>query len=90
VVSDVPRPGRATVTLPDGRVLTQVSEDKLETVVPSAAGSMVMVVRGPHRGQRARLLQRDESKQRAAVQLVDDDEQIVYVGLADASQQAGE
>lgn len=46
----------------------QVDQAQLETVLP-APGGTVLVVRGPHTGSRAEMLQIDVDKYRAQVQL---------------------
>ena len=47
---------------------TQVDQAELETVLP-AAGGTVVVLRGPHRGDRAEMLEIDVDKFRARVAL---------------------
>ncbi|XP_029361715.1 G-patch domain and KOW motifs-containing protein [Echeneis naucrates] len=53
----------------EGRLLDDVKQDMLETIVPKSEYDSVMVVLGEHRGQVGRILQRDKNKCRAMVQL---------------------
>ncbi len=46
----------------------QVDQAQLETVLP-APGGTVVVIRGPHKGTRAEMLEIDVDKYRAQVQL---------------------
>lgn len=63
-------------------------ESSLETVVPKHEGAAVLVVGGPHRGARGRLLQCNTAAGAAAVQLAADfsiqrlllDQVAAYVG----------
>jgi hypothetical protein len=50
----------------------QVDQAQLETVLP-AAGGTVVVLRGPQRGQRARMLEIDVENFRAQVQFLNGD-----------------
>ncbi|KAK9845269.1 hypothetical protein WJX81_001675 [Elliptochloris bilobata] len=69
-VVDVPAPTRCALLLPDtGETVADVHEDQVETVVPRELGARVLVVAGPHRGQRAWLLSRSGAAGVAAVQL---------------------
>jgi G patch domain/KOW motif-containing protein len=88
VVLDV-HPGKvADVKVEETHQLLTLSEGKLETVVPKAAGAVVMLVGGEHRGRRGRLLEMSSRKGVAAVQLTGDME-VVRVVLDDVAQYMG-
>jgi hypothetical protein len=59
-----------------------VDQDDLETVVSKKVGTSVMILRGEHAGQRARLLQK--LPESAAVQLAESRE-AVSLGLDDVA-----
>jgi len=73
-IVDVPRPGLAVVRV-DEEDLCEVNERDLETALPKAGGLVIIVV-GPKRGLKARLLERDSKNNRGVVQLMDDFETI--------------
>ncbi|XP_068759419.1 G-patch domain and KOW motifs-containing protein-like [Montipora capricornis] len=54
----------------EGRLLEDVPQSALETVVPKALDSHVRIVKGRHRGQLAILLERDTSNYSAVIQLL--------------------
>jgi ribosomal protein L24 len=66
----------------------QVHQRQLETVVPKAEGSRVLIVAGAKRGSRGRVLKSNSEAQAAAVQLLSDlsvhkvmfDDMAEYVG----------
>lgn len=67
-------PGRNLLSPPPPLPLSllQLPESSLETVVPKHEGAAVLVVGGPHRGARGRLLQCNTAAGAAAVQLAAD------------------
>lgn len=91
VVVDVHPGGTADLAVDDMPDMLQLPEAALETVVPKAEGSAVMVLAGPWRGSKARLLQCRIDDGVAAVQLVADfsvqrlmlDQVAQYVGHMD-------
>ncbi|XP_015822736.2 G-patch domain and KOW motifs-containing protein [Nothobranchius furzeri] len=68
-VEDVLTPFTCVCRTEEGRVLDDVKQDMLETIVPKGEYDSVMVVLGENRGQVGRILQRDKNKCRATVQL---------------------
>lgn len=70
-VEDIYGSGLASVRLDDGSVIESVKEKHLETVLPSSGGGC-KVLRGAHRGQHARLLEKKQETQRVIVQLSED------------------
>ncbi|GFR50756.1 hypothetical protein Agub_g13023 [Astrephomene gubernaculifera] len=85
---DVHPGGSADVAVDDTGDVLRLPESSLETVVPKHAGAAVLVVGGPQRGARGRLLQASVSGGAAAVQLAADfsivrlllDQVAAYVG----------
>ncbi|KXZ46948.1 hypothetical protein GPECTOR_39g442 [Gonium pectorale] len=71
-VVDVHPGGSADVHVDDTGDVLRLAESSLETVVPKHEGAAVLVVAGPHRGARGRLLQASVSAGAAAVQLAAD------------------
>ncbi|CAJ1084664.1 G-patch domain and KOW motifs-containing protein [Xyrichtys novacula] len=68
-VEDVLTPTTCVCRTEEGRLLDDVKQDMLETIVPKSENDSIMVVLGEHRGQVGRILQRDKNKCRAMVQL---------------------
>lgn len=69
-VVDVTEPGVCLCRDDEGRLLEGVRQRDLETVVPRQSGALVMLLRGPHRGRIAELLERDTKRAIATVRLV--------------------
>ncbi|KAM6929845.1 G-patch domain and KOW motifs-containing protein [Lycodopsis pacificus] len=91
-VEDVLSPTICVCRTEEGRLLDDVKQNMLETIIPKSDGESIMVVLGEHRGQVGRILQRDKNKCRAMVQLDRHDEKVFpldydticqYVGAAD-------
>ncbi|XP_032377356.1 G-patch domain and KOW motifs-containing protein isoform X1 [Etheostoma spectabile] len=91
-VEDVLTPTICVCRTEEGRLLDDVKQDMLETIIPKSECDSVMVVLGEHRGQVGRILQRDKNKCKAMVQLDRHDEKVFtldydtichYVGAAD-------
>ncbi|XP_066566183.1 G-patch domain and KOW motifs-containing protein [Amia ocellicauda] len=68
-VEDVLTPDTCVCRTEEGRLLDDVKQTMLETVVPKSDSDTVMVVLGQHRGQVGRVLQRERDRCRALVQL---------------------
>ncbi|KAG8554704.1 hypothetical protein GDO81_003869 [Engystomops pustulosus] len=69
LVEDVSSPLTCVCRTESGRILEDVKQDMLETVIPKEDGDHVMVVLGKHRGQVGKILHRERQKSRALVQL---------------------
>ncbi|KAM7411435.1 hypothetical protein PAMA_021434 [Pampus argenteus] len=91
-VEDVLTPSTCVCRTEEGRLLDDVRQDMLETIIPKSEYDAIMVVLGEHRGQVGRILQRDKNKCRAMVQLDRYEEKIFtldydlichYVGASD-------
>ncbi|XP_072222480.1 G-patch domain and KOW motifs-containing protein isoform X1 [Leuresthes tenuis] len=91
-VEDVLTPSTCVCRTEEGRLLDDVKQEMLETIVPKSEHDSIMVVLGEHRGQVGRILQRDKNKCRAMVQLdryeeklftLDYDSICHYVGAVD-------
>ncbi|XP_026188549.1 G-patch domain and KOW motifs-containing protein [Mastacembelus armatus] len=90
-VEDVLTPTTCVCRTEEGRLLDDVKQGMLETIVPKSEYDSIMVVLGEHRGQIGRILQRDKNKCRAMVQLDRHEERVFtldydaichYVGAA--------
>jgi len=58
-VVDIVSPGVANLVLDDSELLKEnIKQSSLETVVPRRGGGLVMVVRGQHKGLKAKLLEK--------------------------------
>uniref|UniRef100_A0A3B4A833 G-patch domain and KOW motifs-containing protein n=1 Tax=Periophthalmus magnuspinnatus TaxID=409849 RepID=A0A3B4A833_9GOBI len=68
-IEDVLTPSTCVCRTEEGRLLDDIKQDMLETIIPKSENDAVMVVLGEHRGQVGRILQRDKSKCKAMVQL---------------------
>ncbi|KAI5094797.1 G-patch domain and KOW motifs-containing protein [Silurus meridionalis] len=68
-IEDVLTPHLCVCRTDEGRLLDDVKQTMLETIVPKSDTDSVMVVLGEHRGQMGRILKRDKDKFRAMVQL---------------------
>ena len=53
-----------------GKLLDELRQRDLETLIPKNLGAVVMVVRGKHRFRRGKLLERDSRRSEALVQLM--------------------
>ncbi|XP_060930801.1 G-patch domain and KOW motifs-containing protein [Limanda limanda] len=90
-VEDVVTPSTCVCRTEEGRLLDDVKQDMLETIVPKRDDEAIMVVLGEHRGQVGHILQRDKNKCKAIVQLdrneqvftLDYDSMCHYVGATD-------
>ncbi|XP_059189278.1 G-patch domain and KOW motifs-containing protein [Centropristis striata] len=91
-VEDVLTPTTCVCRTEEGRLLDDVRQDMLETIIPKSENDSIMVVLGEHRGQVGRILQRDKNKCRAMVQLDRHEEKVFtldydiichYVGASD-------
>lgn len=74
LVEDVLSPTTCVCRTENGRILEDIKQDMLETVIPKEEGARVMVVLGKHRGQVGKILHRDRQKSRALVHLQGDHE----------------
>ncbi|KAM9324910.1 G-patch domain and KOW motifs-containing protein [Gastrophryne carolinensis] len=72
LVEDVLSPTVCVCRTDNGRILEDIKQDMLETLIPKEEGDWVMVVLGKHRGQVGKILHRDRQKSRALVQLQGD------------------
>ena len=90
VVLDVlPGGAHATIQMTDGEVLDKVTERYLETALPKVGGNAIVLAGdAQHRYAKGRLLERDSSKGRAAVQLFEE-MNILNVSLDDIAEWCG-
>ncbi|XP_044124225.1 G-patch domain and KOW motifs-containing protein [Bufo gargarizans] len=89
IVEDVSSPTICVCRTESGRILEDITQDMLETVIPKEEGDHVMVVLGKHRGQVGKILHRERHKSRALVQLEESDDAVTlsydvichYIGM---------
>ncbi|XP_069842911.1 G-patch domain and KOW motifs-containing protein [Dendropsophus ebraccatus] len=72
LVEDVLSPTTCVCRTESGRILEDIKQNMLETVIPKDEGDHVMVVLGKHRGQVGKIVHREKQKSRALVQLEGD------------------
>jgi G patch domain/KOW motif-containing protein len=98
VVIDVPAQGRATLRMDESsgsKVLEDVKQKHLETVIPKRGGKVILL-RGKLRGGKGQLMARDVEAERAVVQLFEDmsvhtvplDDVTEYTGMLDGQVEA--
>ncbi|XP_068104468.1 G-patch domain and KOW motifs-containing protein [Hyperolius riggenbachi] len=90
LVEDVVSPTTCVCRTENGRILEDIKQNMLETLIPKEEGGYVMVVLGKHRGQVGRILHRDRQKSRALVQLQGDHDDAVTLSYDVICQYAGE
>jgi hypothetical protein len=76
VVVDVLAPGLASVQMDDGVFCEAVEERDLQTALPKTGGS-VIILKGNHKGKRAKLLEKESQSNRGVVQLTDDFQHVI-------------
>jgi len=77
-----------TIQMEDSaRIVDDVKQRYLETVLPKPGGT-VMLLTGDHKGQRGRMIEKNNSKQRLSVQLFGD-MSIAEYDLDDAAEYLG-
>ncbi|XP_026518864.1 G-patch domain and KOW motifs-containing protein-like [Terrapene carolina triunguis] len=74
LIEDVLSPDTCVCRTEEGQVLDGIREAMLETVIPRGAADWVLVVLGEHAGRVGRILQRDQQRSRALVQLQRDED----------------
>ena len=89
VVADVTRPGLCNVITAEGKMLEELTDADLETIVPKESNSRVMVVRGTHRGQVGRMNKRYAEDSTVAVML-NQETDAVLLSFDDVSEFVGE
>ncbi|NXO05071.1 GPKOW protein, partial [Rhinopomastus cyanomelas] len=68
-VEDMVTPDSCVCRTDEGRLVENLRESMLETVIPRGEADWVMVVQGEHRGKIGRILEREPGQSRALVQL---------------------
>eukprot|EP00002_Diphylleia_rotans_P000518 TRINITY_DN10278_c0_g1_i1.p1 TRINITY_DN10278_c0_g1~~TRINITY_DN10278_c0_g1_i1.p1 ORF type:complete len:407 (-),score=116.28 TRINITY_DN10278_c0_g1_i1:61-1281(-) len=89
VVVDVVKPKVCILKMDSGETLEDIHEKYLETVIPKVGGKL-LVVKGPRKGCRGTLVEKNLDKEKAVVRLGDEDatsdEQVLVVNLDDISE----
>ncbi|KAM4819276.1 G-patch domain and KOW motifs-containing protein isoform 2-T2 [Thomomys bottae] len=76
IIEDVLSPDTCVCRTDSGQILEGLKENMLETLVPKEEGDSVMVVLGTQAGRLGHLLSRDRAKNRALVQLQNENEAV--------------
>jgi len=95
VIEDVlDRKGNCTCRTESGKILDDLCESMLETVIPKSTGaSYVMITshgKNEHDGKLARILEKDKAKSRAFLQLIEDREIVVDLSFDDICEYTGD
>ncbi|RDD45930.1 G patch domain and KOW motifs-containing protein [Trichoplax sp. H2] len=69
-IIDVIRAGTCICETDDGRLLENITEDMLETIVPKGNPAYVIVVKGKHAGMVGKIVSRDKSNYKAVAYLL--------------------
>ncbi|XP_045623798.1 G-patch domain and KOW motifs-containing protein [Procambarus clarkii] len=67
----------------EGKMLRQVHPAWLETVIPKVHPQIVMVVKGPQKGQKGLILQLHKDQEKASIQLLEDETVIIKLHYDD-------
>lgn len=90
VIEDVPSPEECICKTDNGRVLENIPQKSLETVVPRNDDSIVVIVSGPQHGLFGRIMKRDKDKCVALVQMLTDREVVLKVSYDEICEYIGE
>ncbi|XP_076096307.1 G-patch domain and KOW motifs-containing protein-like [Mytilus galloprovincialis] len=63
----------------DGKVLEEISQSELETVIPKQENAHVLIVSGKQKGQLARIMKKDKSRYIATLQLLRDRDEVINI-----------
>ncbi|KAL4226343.1 hypothetical protein ACF0H5_014326 [Mactra antiquata] len=77
IIIDVPDIDHCVCKTDDGKVLEDISQSMMETVVPKSDRSHVYVVSGKYRGQLAQVLERDKRSCKATLQLLSNRDKVL-------------
>lgn len=78
-VLDVPGPENCICKSEEGNVLEGLAQSQLETVIPKSEGAFVLVVSGKYRGQLGEVISKNKKKSMAAVQLLQDRDNVMNI-----------
>ncbi|XP_060606505.1 G-patch domain and KOW motifs-containing protein-like [Ruditapes philippinarum] len=79
VIVDVSDRDHCMCKTDDGKILEDVSQSMLETMVPKSDSSYISIVSGKHKGQLGHVLERDKKKCQALVQLLSDRDKVLQL-----------
>ncbi|WAR26957.1 GPKOW-like protein [Mya arenaria] len=79
VIVDVMDRDHCVCKTEEGKILEDISQTMLETVVPRSDSSYVSIISGKHRGQLAHVLERDKRKYLATLQLLSDRDTVLQL-----------
>uniref|UniRef100_A0A8D0H2C7 G-patch domain and KOW motifs-containing protein n=1 Tax=Sphenodon punctatus TaxID=8508 RepID=A0A8D0H2C7_SPHPU len=74
VIEDVLSPDTCVCRTDEGRILDDIQEAMLETIIPRKDSDWIMVVLGENAGRVGRILRRDKDRSQALVQLQREEE----------------
>eukprot|EP00118_Oscarella_pearsei_P000570 m.5273 g.5273 ORF g.5273 m.5273 type:complete len:455 (+) comp12698_c0_seq2:127-1491(+) len=89
-VIDVVSIDRCVCKTDEGKLLEDVPQKVLETVVPRQTNAVVSIVLGKHKGQLGKVIERNKSKCRAEVQLLRDRNKLVRLDYGQISEYTGD
>ncbi|XP_022082483.1 G patch domain and KOW motifs-containing protein-like isoform X2 [Acanthaster planci] len=88
-IVDVVAHGICTCQSENGRILEDIEQGMVETLIPKTEMACVMIVAGKYSGQLGSLVKRDKAKAKADVQLLRDRNQIKRLDFDDICEYAG-
>uniref|UniRef100_A0A2C9MAE8 G-patch domain-containing protein n=1 Tax=Biomphalaria glabrata TaxID=6526 RepID=A0A2C9MAE8_BIOGL len=89
VIIDVPSAGTCMCRTEEGRVLENIHQSSLETIVPKEDNAYIAVVSGTHRGQIGQIIKRHKDKCIAVVQLLTDRDNLLKLHYDEICQYVG-
>ncbi|GAB1609063.1 G-patch domain and KOW motifs-containing protein-like [Argonauta hians] len=89
VVEDILSKENCICRTEDGRLLEELSQKMLETVIPKDEPAFVMILHGQYKGQVAAVLQKDKSKYVATLQLVREQDTVFKLDYDSISEYMG-
>ncbi|EGD73222.1 hypothetical protein PTSG_04937 [Salpingoeca rosetta] len=89
-VMDVMSVDEITCITDEGSMLEGLRQRDLETIVPKQPNARVLCVRGNHRGEVGRMLERIRKKEQVVVQFEDEDNETCVVSFDDVSEYLGQ
>ncbi|ELT89666.1 hypothetical protein CAPTEDRAFT_145161, partial [Capitella teleta] len=89
-IEDVLGPQLCICRTDDHKVLDELKQDQLETVVPRSERAYIMVINGKHRAQIGQILDRSKSKCTASVQLLTDRDRILTLDFDSICEYTGD
>ncbi|CAI9740198.1 G-patch domain and KOW motifs-containing protein-like [Octopus vulgaris] len=89
VVEDILSKENCICKTDEGRLLEEISQRMLETVIPKDSPGFVMILSGKYKGQVGEVLKKDKSKCEATLQLVGEQDTIIKMDYDSISEYVG-